>query len=474
MIGPNMYEQEREVLVKFLDQKRSNLADEVVIILNTLLELISNYTGAVKEFDLQELHEFIANKAEEFYKRFRGDNLNTSVKIVKDEIYVYHYSSISFKYSSLTFLYPFMLVRLANYRNFVQLLCRRLEKVDARKISLVTFIDVYSKLLSRSKPKIDAWDMKLLKELANFNFCKKNWHVTFIGFENNKRFLRLKHLGVQSLYYDVNFPSLGLVPYIHLADSKIRIPVDLKTFIELEDHPAKKKKNYKIFRLFLLPNKIERKLTPVLRDLGTLGKLEEWYVKYNWDRLIQTTRHTWKWKVDFSNLRPDNVADFNRFDLIRETKPEKITNKFISYLEGVHQLKSINSPNLSLMTGISELAVQKYTQKATSRNIIMPYWLFSKLGCDNYYQVCIRNSEYNQRLVQFLESLPKVKVMKSSTFHSYLLFLPAVEVTRLNKRLIIEEKNEGVDILWRRDVTFSPDSIMNGVNLIKTFEMNEK
>jgi hypothetical protein len=128
----------------------------------------------------------------------------------------------------------------------------------------------------------------------------------------------------------------------------------------------------------------------------------------------------------------------------------------------------VNDEDMSIRTGISEHTVRKYRHRALQDDFVIPYWLVSQIGLDNYYQVCIQNTDCNQRLVSFFDTLPKVKVMKSKEFCRYLLFLPAEAIEKLKRNLKIGEKKGEFEIIWRRDLSIDSKTIVEGVNLINT------
>ncbi|MHA2298089.1 MAG: hypothetical protein ACXAEU_05120 [Candidatus Hodarchaeales archaeon] len=144
-------------------------------------------------------------------------NLNfkhVTVTIEKNVYYIYDYSSISLVQGSITLLYPFMLPGAANYRNFIPSLCRRLRKLDP-PISLEAFFETFYELYIRGKPNLVKRDMEFLKKVSGLAIDSWDSYRKIVSkFAKTKRYYRLKHLRVLGLYFTVNFPALGLIPYM--------------------------------------------------------------------------------------------------------------------------------------------------------------------------------------------------------------------------------------------------------------------
>lgn len=457
------YSTEKVVLQRLLEEKREFLSREVLTVLETLVELLVSYPEAVREFNLAGLHEYMAGKAGKFHDRYRehGDG----AVIEKDNVYLYRYASVTITYRAVVHLYPLMLVSAVNYSNLVSYLCRELQKKGEEMITLETFLDTYYGLSRRCKPKLEKRDIKLLKELSKFDFSNKHYFRKLQGYEAKKRFQKLAYLGVVSLYHVINFPALGLEQYIHLAPGKASIPAIMKPFIEYEYHAEKKGKDYQVFRLFLVPETVASEWVPVLRELGTAGKVTEWYVSYNWNRYYQNTEYNWKWRLEFEELTVPKNVDTDRFDQTAGTRPRPLTSGFLTYLEAVHQLHSVNDSDIAARTGTSEHTIVKYRRRALAERAVLPYWNIGSTGLDSHYMVCFDNSETNDHLARFLDTLPTVKAMKSREFSRYLLLLPAFEAYKLNKRLLQGEQEGEFTVSWRRKVTADDLTVRYGVDL---------
>ncbi|MFW9997273.1 MAG: hypothetical protein ACFFD4_34840, partial [Candidatus Odinarchaeota archaeon] len=100
--------------------------------------------------------------------------------------------------------------------------------------------------------------------------------------------------------------------------------------------------------------------------------------------------------------------------------------------------------------------------------------LVSKIGLNDYYQICLRNTDVNKQLIAFLDTLPKIKVMKSQEFYRYLLFLPSIAIRRLNKLLAEHEKKNDYDILWRHEISYNIKAIEKGVNLLNAWKLRKQ
>ncbi|MFW9992868.1 MAG: hypothetical protein ACFFD4_12565 [Candidatus Odinarchaeota archaeon] len=120
---------------------------------------------------------------------------------------------------------------------------------------------------------------------------------------------------------------------------------------------------------------------------------------------------------------------------------------------------------IAVEAGVSEDLATKNRQKALKERVILPFWQISRLGNDHVYQICFRNTVDNQQLANYLETFPKVKVMKSADFCRYLLFLPAIGIEKLSAMLIEGEKNGDFSVLWRRNIVVDDKTRLTGVNL---------
>ncbi|MFW9997447.1 MAG: hypothetical protein ACFFD4_35715 [Candidatus Odinarchaeota archaeon] len=475
-----LFKQEKSILEDFLLANKNRLSNELAEIFDTFYDLLINsknaeFGTAVKEFDLEKLRGFMSRKADKFLNSFnRGNKKKDLVLIEKNAFYYTRYHSISFTRNSITRLYPFLLISAVNYHNFIPLLCRDLERIDSPLLHLEHFFDTYLSLLKLCKPAFTEQDIKLLQELTALDFTKIGHH-SFQKYDADKHYRRLNNLGVVSFSCSINYPALRFVPYMHYSTNLISVPEYLQPFIEIESHPAKTKQEHVVFRLFLIPEAIERKLAPAIDLLGMADKLEEWFVSYSWNSLVHTKRSTWKWKLDFSDLEVESGSNPNRFDRIFFTEqPRKLNYKFISYLETVHRLGPVNTDELVDYIGFSEEAIRKYQQIALKDRIIIPYWLLSQIGSDSYYEVSFKNHENNQKLATFLENMPKVKAMKSKNFSRYIVYLPEPAVRKLDHLLQQKEKQGEIDLHSKYVLGFSRNSIINGVNLIETINAGKK
>jgi hypothetical protein len=475
-----LFEEEKKGLVKLLKEKQQKMDDEVIDILETWLYMLKRYPEAVKDLDMEKLREYMAEKAENFHEKYREKYLNeerNKVVIEKNVVYIYDFSSISFLLGSTPLLYPFMLLYAANYWNFISILCRKLQKIDVNdQIMLEDFLRAFIDMIQRrSKPKLTKRDIEFLKELTSFGFdSRKEFTRIYRKYQTTKQYRRLDNLRVLCFYRGVNFSSLNLTPYMHLSDYRFKIPDGLKAFIE------QKLGKSKIFRLFLVPAVYEKKWADELSRLGVTSKLESWEIRYNWDSLFRTARGFCKWKLeifsDFASL-PDRDTDATsvKYDLYYKIDGEKkLTMGFVTFLETIHRMETTNPEALAAMTGFKINTIRKYLQDAIDRKIILPSWLITQLGLNSLYQVCIKNSKVNYRLIAFLETLPKVKVMKSEAFSRYLLFLPPVAVNKLNRSLKNSVESGNFEILSREKLFFDSTTIDKGVDLLRLWKSIEK
>ncbi|MFW9992869.1 MAG: hypothetical protein ACFFD4_12570 [Candidatus Odinarchaeota archaeon] len=332
--GKELFAAEKAILVNFIAEKRKPMSDEVLTVFRTLDDLLQRYPKQVKDFDLNRLREYMVKKAEKFYDYFRDKQSEPGIHIEKKKNNLYSFASITLFYKSTPFLYPLMLVRLINYHGFIRLLCQRLGKITKQELVLNDFLDEYTVLSRQCRPKLVSRDIDMVKKLSKFDFSVRYYYRKIMRLDADKRYKRLVYLGVLGIYHGINFPVLGLVPYLHLTSRNTGIPAFLNPHIELEYHPAKKGKDYQVFRLFLIPGKVEKEWVPLLRESGLVGKLDEWYIRYNWDNLRHTTEFTWKWDLEYS-IDTQLANDHGKFDLIENQQGEMLTvNKnFIACLE---------------------------------------------------------------------------------------------------------------------------------------------
>ncbi|MFW9995665.1 MAG: hypothetical protein ACFFD4_26740 [Candidatus Odinarchaeota archaeon] len=470
----SLFENEQAILAEFIKKNKYRFDDDLKEVIKTLLDLITRFPGAVNNFDDQELQDYLFKMAKRFHSRYKENYRAGAIRIEKDDIYFYRFASVSIIYRSMIFLYPFTLIGFVNYLNFVSQACNELEKIEGRDITLDDFLAVYFALLPKAKPKLGKWDIELLKALSKFDFSDKYYYNKMQSFLAKKRCYRLINLQVLNLLYTVNFPLINLIPYVHLSSSQTDIPPHMTPFIEYEYHPmTEKKQEYQVFRLFLIPEKLEDEFFPDLRELGTTGKCNEWYVCYNWNSLRQTQKGNWKWDLNLSSLEVRSDPDQGRFDLISGTSSgstSPVKDQFIEFLEVVHKYYNVNTFDISTRTGINEWKVNEYRQRAVDEKIVMAYWSITQIGIDSIYQVCFKNVLVNQKLAKFLDSLPKVSAMKSDKFCRYMLFLPPAALRSLKSWLYRGEKNGDFEILCRNEFRLDYRAIRRGVNLVEVFE----
>jgi hypothetical protein len=458
---------EREELMKILSDRQLKLEDSVVEIINTFQEMITLFVKPVQELDMgnNALREYMAEKAEDYYDRFRAEEGNDLLKIEKNPVFIFDWSSISLIKDSVTLLYPYMLLAAANYHNFIPLLCRKLRKLQ--QVGLNEFFNVFYNLSQRLKPKLTKWDVDFIKNLVKICQNKENYPKIVVKYRSKKRYKRLNYLRVLGFYYAVNFSAIGLVPYMHLAHHKTEIPENLKPFLEFESHPStKKQRGFQVFRQFLLPVEMEEEWSRKLTDLGITAKLLEGYYSYNLDSLIQTSIGTWKWDIDL--LKAIKNPNQGRYDFIIKTVLDlKVTPKFIDYLESIHQMGTAGIEDIRITTGISPHITKRFQKKALDEKFILPDLFLSQIGLNSCLQLCI-NPKNQELFIDLLEKLPKVKIMKSKELHRYLIYLPIPVRKRLEKLL----PEEG--IISKEVISLSTKSIKLGVNLPRAWELKEE
>jgi len=203
---------------------------------------------------------------------------------------------------------------------------------------------------------------------------------------------------------------------------------------------------------------------------GILNEVEEWFIKYDFSSLRQTTEKSWKWDLELDDLEKtgEKGVIFNRMTSIDPTS--KITPAFLTYLEAIHRLSSIENDDLAAFTGINKHTVVNYQQKALNEQFILPYWLVSKIGIDHYYQLFISNTTTNSQLISFIESLPKVIAMKSKEYIRYLLYLPPAAMNKFDKRMARGIEEREFDVLAKQRIVLDRRTIVEGVNIAEIYQ----
>ncbi|MHA1166815.1 MAG: hypothetical protein ACTSP4_11325 [Candidatus Hodarchaeales archaeon] len=467
------FHSELEDIRKILMKEESRLSEEVKIILKTCYTMMQHYPAAVRNFDLAKLHKFMAKNAQDFYNSFKPENIGidggNDVIIVNDVFYSYKYSSISFIFGTRVLLYPFMLLSV-NYINFTSHLYEKIKKET--EISLLTFLEIFYELYIKGKPKLTKRDITFFKKIMKVSFDNISEYSDFIRkYERTRRFNRLKYFRVLNLVHTINFPAIGLDPYIHLAPATIEIPDDIKNFIEVESQPAGKKKNHRIFRIFLLPKSQSNTLSRRLERIGVTGGIVEWYRSYNWHFLTQTRKFKWKWRMKFDDLNSYQFDANGRFDLFQNiTSVRSISSGFLSYLDAIHRTGTGNPNDLAVKTGLTVQSIYRFHKKALSQKIIIPEIVITKIGLPVFYQVCFKNIHKNRILIDYFNSFPKIKAIISKELCRYLLFLPPMYDIRLKKLLTNEEKHYDYEILSQYRINLGSKSIESGVDLTSLCE----
>ncbi|MHA1449247.1 MAG: hypothetical protein ACTSP4_07500 [Candidatus Hodarchaeales archaeon] len=452
-----LFKNEIVYLRDLLSDKKIKLDDESREIIKTMYELITKYSIAVKNIDLEDmaLREFMSRKAELFYRNYRNKSKDYSIIIKKKPADIYNLCSISLKKGGIVLLYPYILIAVINYQNSIRIFCRRTRKKT--KLNFDSIIDVLYDLSLRLKPRLLKWDVSLIRKLVKTCQLPENYPRVFLKYRSNKRFKRLQNLRVLGFYYAINFTSIGLVPYMHLSHHKTEIPEELKPYIEFESHPSKKTRGYQLFRLFLFPEAEKKEFYEKLANIGLTSEVEEWYCKYNFDDLIQTKSGTWKWKINL--LTPSPRYDSGKYVYMINTEESiDLKPKFLSYLEAVHQMSVINAEEIRIDTGISPHSIKRYQKMAIERKFILPDLYISRIGLNAYLQICLVSKEH-QDIIRLFETLPKIKVIKSRAFSRYLINIPRSNLKEIIKIAV------GEGILDRTSISLVERSIERGVKL---------
>ncbi|MFW9994470.1 MAG: hypothetical protein ACFFD4_20670 [Candidatus Odinarchaeota archaeon] len=457
-----MFEEEidqLESLLKVLKSKK-NTDDEVLTIVETWIEMLTRFPEAVAEIDLGTLHEFMAEKSEQFYEQFKCDNgfnIGEEIVIEQNATYIYHWASISLIKGPITQLYPFMLVRASNYSGFIEAFCNRLKSV---RESFKSFFNIFIALNQSGKPKLSEYDIKLIKEGISLEFqSRKQYNEVTRKFLRKKNLQRLVNLKVVAFFHAVNFSPLGLVPYIHLANDQALLPENFKPFVE------KQFGRPRMYRLFLLPIEKEKEWADSLNQLGKGGKLEEWSYHYSLDLLKFKNDGSWEWELDFPILGTNHQTS-QKFDLLAKCeRPKRLTPGLVSFLDAVHRYESATPEEIAAITGLSSSTAWTYFYIGFDSKIILPYWHIGRIGLDSYYQILFKNDLVNQKLEKFLEGFPKVMIMKSENICLFTLYLPVTAIEKLENFLKTGEEEKSFSILAKGSLLIDQISIDKGVKL---------
>ncbi|MFW9994471.1 MAG: hypothetical protein ACFFD4_20675 [Candidatus Odinarchaeota archaeon] len=454
------FQDECRLLSDLVDELKSTKGTdvEVIEIIECWIELLANHPVAVSDMDLKKLSEFMAAKAEEFYANFKERNViyDKNISVEKNTLYLFYFSSISLIISRYTLIYPFMLVSSANYTGFIPALCQHLRKSS---FTLVSFLENFLNLGRKAKLKLSKRDIDLIKTATAIEFVSgKEYYNTTKTFLRKKRSRRLALLSVFARYYAVNFPSLGLIPYMNLSQLQTEVPSELEPYIEIEYYPARRKRGFRIFRLFLLPEEGMEDKVNQLTELGMTGRVEEWYYLYNWESLRQTSRGTWRWKLDFDKLAHDIREPEAKYNLMVATKRIRgVSTNFLTFLDVIHREDQLIPQELAASTGFNIRTIYDYVNKVLDENVVLPYWTISRIGLDADYQIFAENTAKNQPFVELLRSLPVSIVMESKKFYRFVIHLPKSSIERFTSFLkAIEDKNV-FNTVYRENITSLTD-----------------
>jgi len=467
MANSVLFKSESKQLREILEERNLELDEESTEIIKTMLELITTYSQPVKNLDMENiaLRDFMDEKAESFFIQFKEKRSKIPILFEKNPVIIYNWSSISLKKGGIVLYYPFELIKAVNYRNFVNILCRKTRK--KQNLDFETLFDILHYLLASLKPRILKWDVALIRNLVKTCCFAEKYPKTVLKYRSNKRYKRLQNLRVLGFYYAVNFPAIGQIPYMHLSHHKIAVPKKLIPFIEFESHPATKKyRGYQIFRLFLFPSEKKEELCEELENTGLFSEVNEWYCKYNFDSIKQTKSGQWRWEIDYSSTPSEQFS--GKYPYITNIEESnKLSSKFLTYLETIHKMNTANIEEIKITTGLSSHMIKRYQKIAIERKYILPDLFVSRIGLNTYLQLCITKGK-QPKLVKLIESLPKVKVVKSKVFDRYLVFLPNSELHKMN------EVARGDGILEKVTISLGVSSIERGVNLSAQYKSNMK
>ncbi|MHA1168010.1 MAG: hypothetical protein ACTSP4_00935 [Candidatus Hodarchaeales archaeon] len=469
-----LFSEEKNVLYQFIADNKDILTDETLEMMKVWLQLLEKYPEEVRDIDLVRLHNYMAEKSEYFYEKF--GNRTDEIKIEKDRVIIFDFQSISLIFGSIIILYPFIFLYASNCWKFVQIFIRKLRKQPVNnQIDLTDFISSFWEVFQgKSKVKLGNKDIALIKELSNLNLGTRNEYIRiFRRYQNTKRFQRLNYLYIVAIFHSINYQSLGLIPYMNITNHRFEFPRTLTPFIE------QKLGKRDIFRLILIPSQYEKQWCSELQNIGMTSKLNSWDILYNWNSLSLSARGLCKWKIDpfdISNLiLPNNENSSSHSKLYYNSDPyDRITTGFIRFVNAVHQIERVHPPTLSVYTGMSEITIKGYTRDALDNKVILPVWLFSRMNLNTILQICLYNEDLNSNLIKYFELLPKVKIMKSEAFSRYLLFLPSLYATKLEKFLRNENKTGNIRIIQLEKIPYGSEVIDKGTDLLKLWKLLNK
>ncbi|MHA2334247.1 MAG: hypothetical protein ACXAEU_19625 [Candidatus Hodarchaeales archaeon] len=421
-----MFEAELSLLKDLLKTVEERDGDGLVLeILGTWHEMLVRFPLEVSRVDIGRLDDFLTEKAQNLYKS--NEYREGSVMVEENACYSYNFGSVSLVKDSYTLLYPFMLVRASNYEGLVSNFCQEYKKAGG---TLAEFHDLFLEFDRSGRIRTVEADIKTMKKLLGLAHESREDYKRMKRLENRlKRVSRLYLLKIMNFYHAVNFPVLGLVPYMHATGKDVEIPGDLGQLVEIQEEQEGQAIT---FRLFLVPVENEKELVAMLRSLGLTGRVEEWTLDYNWEALEKQAR-----KGD-NKARNDSESQSTcyGYKMIEYRERVKTTSPaFLSYLEAVHRYGNVNPLEVAYLTGYKQRTVLDHFYKAVENKAILPYWNVGKIGLGDYCQVMIANDEKARRLIEIIKGLPKTSVMRSREFYRIIMALSNGRGKKVDERL---------------------------------------
>ncbi|MHA2296628.1 MAG: hypothetical protein ACXAEU_18125 [Candidatus Hodarchaeales archaeon] len=448
--GVTVFEKDYWRLVELYEALESSkdpvISSAVLEILETWLDLLINFPEEVLALDLISLKEYMSDRSENFYKRYSDKEKTIQVKILFDSKYMYKVSSVVLFKENLKLYYPYSLVIACNYPQAVSSFCSAFEKTD---MTLVSLVNVIYTILKSGEPFLFDADIDLMTKLLALDI-QGGIPVSELLDEHVRtgEYYRLSCLQVFQLYYVVNFPALGLVPYMNISTPYEQITEGYKRFIEHEFIAPEP------FRVLLFPIEREEEL---LRDIdeNNTCKVIKWYNRYDLQYLERGITDYWTWSRGLTTT--SGPVSARVFKLVDFNVPEvSFTPVHSTILDIVHRSMTIPPVEIANVTGIKKRTVYNYFKRAIEMGVIIPYWSLTRTGLDEYFRVVLAEEPLEAEVKAYLERFPKTNTNLGNKFTSTVLYLPSGMVKKVEDYLKTSEQEEKCRILSIG--TFTADS----------------
>ncbi|MFW9991227.1 MAG: hypothetical protein ACFFD4_04130 [Candidatus Odinarchaeota archaeon] len=413
-------------------------------VLEAWMELIRNHAEIVENFALDDLKVQMVDLAVDFYDNIRTNAKNCSVEW--NEFYIRDYYSVLIRSeNSLSFLFPFDLIRFSTFNSFIKKMIQELELnqlFSKENVSLSFFIDKIPVIANECKPHLTKSDIQLMEAAVSISLSgegREDLRLLRDVIETTRWKKQIKQklttLGVFNTGTRINYSVLGLMPYLVYHEQ--HLPISWTDFIYMEIFCERNMKATLVY----IPEKKKNKILSQLKNLGRVSPLEKGGSCYN---LSLFNMETESWEIDIKGIfvssrgEQPKKLDFTAFEEATPLTP--VTDQLIEILSHVSKLEFMKARELADITGIAYSKITYWFRKIVTASLVKAQVVLKFIGLPYIYHLLLEK-DGNQDLIAALHELPKVSVYQFKDLYLFLLYLPKETIFDLERFLSEYQKS---------------------------------